>query len=253
MAPMLADDPLAENKITWTWPVLIVFARLVFSALAQALAALGYAVQGHPEPWQAAAPWFPVWGSLVDVGCLLLLARLVGREGLRLRDLIIGFDRRRLARDLLEGAGVLVLFMALAIGGMLLASLAIYGTAEIPPPFGALPLWAALYSVLVWPLLWGITEEITYMGYALPRLEALSGRAWVAVSIVGLGWAGQHIAQPLGDPQWMLFRFASMLPIVAVLPFIFLRTRRLLPFIIAHWAANTYGAATAVLLPMTQQ
>lgn len=253
MAPMLADDPLAENKITWTWPVLIVFARLVFSALAQALAALGYSVQGHPEPWQAAAPWFPVWGSLVDVGCLLLLARLVGREGLRLRDLIIGFDRRRLGRDLLEGAGVLVLFMALALGGMLLASLAIYGTVETPPPFGALPLWAALYSVLVWPLLWGITEEITYMGYALPRLEALSGRAWVAVSIVGLGWAGQHVAQPLGDSQWMLFRFASMLPIVAVLPFIFLRTRRLLPFIIAHWAANTYAAATAVLLPMTQQ
>jgi membrane protease YdiL (CAAX protease family) len=249
---MLADDLLAAKKITWTWPVLIVFARLVFSVLAQALFACGYAVQGHPAPWQAAAPWFPVWGSLVDVGCLLLLAWLVGREGGRLRDLVVGFDRRRLGRDLLAGAGILVLFMGLAVGGMLLASLAIYGTAETPPPFGALPLWAALYSVLVWPLVWGITEEITYMGYALPRLEALSGRAWVAVLIVGFGWAAQHIAQPLGDSQWMLFRFASMIPIVSVLPFVFLRMRRLMPFIVAHWLANAYGAATAVLLPMMQ-
>ncbi len=221
--------------------------------LAQSLVAGGYAVQGHPDPWQAAAPWLPVYGSLIDVGCLLLLAWLVRREGLRLRDLIIGFDPRRLGRDLLEAGGILVLFMVLAVGGMLLASLAVYGTAARPPPFGALPLWAALYSVFVWPLLWGITEEITYMGYALPRLEALSGRAWVAVSIVGFGWAAQHIAQPLGDSQWMLFRFASMLPLVGGLPFVFLRTRRLMPFIIAHWAANAFATATSALFPMLGQ
>ena len=191
--------------MTWTWPVLIVFARLVFSALAQSLFAAGYSFQGHPDPWGAAAPWFPVWGSLVDVGCLLLLAWRVRREGIRLRDLLTGFERRRVGRDLLEG------------GGILLASLAVYGTLERQPPFGSLPLWAAFYSVFVWPILWAITEELTYLGYALPRLEALSGRAWLAVAIVGLGWAGQHIAQPLGDASWMLFRFASMLPIVAVL------------------------------------
>lgn len=102
---MLAYDLLAEKRITWTWPLLIVSARLVFSLLAQALVAGVYAVEGHPAPWHAAAPWFPVWGSLVDVGCLLLLVWLVGREGIRLRDLIVGFDRRRLGWDLFSGAG----------------------------------------------------------------------------------------------------------------------------------------------------
>jgi membrane protease YdiL (CAAX protease family) len=242
----------AGRRPSWTWLVVVVFARLVFSVLAQSLVAAGYALQGHADPWQAAAPWWTVYGSLVDVGCLVLLGWLVRREGLRIRDLIVGFDRRRLGWDLLEGGAILVLFMLLAVGGMLIASFAIYGAAEFPQPFGELPLWAALYSALVWPLLWAITEQITYMGYALPRLEALSGHAWLAVLIMGIGWAAQHIAQPLGDSQWMLFRFASMLPLVFLLPFVFLRTRRLLPFIIAHWAANAYGAATAVLLPALQ-
>ncbi|MCP4005133.1 MAG: CPBP family intramembrane metalloprotease [bacterium] len=240
------------KELTWTWPVLIVFARLVFAVLAQSFVAGLFAVSGHPDPWQAAAPWLPVYGSLIDVGCLLLLTFLVRREGIRVRDLI-GFDRQRLGRDLLSGALLFVLFTALAIGGIVLAGLAIYGSAGPPPPFGALPLWAALYSVFIWPLLWAITEETTYLGYGLPRLAALSGRSWVAISIMAIGVAAQHIALPLGDSAWMLYRFSSFLPLAIVLGIVFLRTRRLMPFIIAHWAADAYGTATGVLLPLVQQ
>jgi hypothetical protein len=34
---------------------------------------------------------------------------------------------------------------------------------------GSLPLPAALYGVLVWPFLWGLTEQMTYHGYLVPR------------------------------------------------------------------------------------
>ncbi len=247
---MNVTESPAPNAVSWTWPVLMVFARLVLSVVVHAGVAGGFALQGHPEPWQAAAPWWVVSGSLVDVGCLVLLSMLARREGLRLRDLIAGFGRRHFGWDVVEGAGVLVLFMALAVGGMILASIAVYGSADTPSPFGEVPMWAALYGVLVWPLLWAFTEELTYMGYSLPRLEILTGRSWVAVLIVGFGWAAQHIAQPLGDAEWMLFRMVSMVPIVLVLPFFFLRTRRLIPFILAHWVADAYAVASAVLWPL---
>ena len=92
---------------------------------------------------------------------------------------------------------------------------------------------------------------MTYQGYSLPRLEILSGRGWLAVLIVGFGWAIQHSALPLlPDWQWAIYRFASSLPFSIVLPIVYLRIRRLLPFIMAHWAADLFFALTLVFLPL---
>ena len=64
---------------------------------------------------------------------------------------------------------------------------------------------------------------MTYQGYALPRLEALSGRAWLAIIIVSFGWALQHSALPLmWDWRWALYRFGSSLLIGIVIPIIYL-------------------------------
>ena len=41
--------------------------------------------------------------------------------------------------------------------------------------FGSLPDQAALYGVLVWPFIWGLTEQMTYNGYLAPCAGA---RAW---------------------------------------------------------------------------
>jgi membrane protease YdiL (CAAX protease family) len=182
-----------------------------------------------------------------------LLIWLMRKEGIRLRDLF-NFERSRLMRDLLFGLGLFVPFTLLAVGGGMISALLIYGTALAPEPFGELPLWGALYGVLVWPIIWSIAEQMTYQGYALPRLELITGRAWLAIAIVGSGWAIQHCALPFRpDWQWILFRFASSLPIGIVLPIIYLRTRRLLPFIVVHWAANFASVLMFVLLPMIKQ
>ena len=103
----------------------------------------------------------------------------------------------------------------------------------------------------MWPILWAITEELTYQGYALPRLEVLSGRAWLAVIIVGFGWALQHSALPLMlDWQWVVYRFGSSLAVGIVFPILYLHIRRLLPLIIAHWAANFVSVLMFVVLPL---
>jgi membrane protease YdiL (CAAX protease family) len=244
------QERLQAGRITWTWPVILVFARLVLAVLAQALVAGLFMLQGHPTPWQAAAPWWIVYGTLVDIGCLVLLAWLTRREGIRLFDLI-SFQRQRLGRDLLLGVGFIVLFTALAMGGGIIFGPLIYGATPAPAIMVPLPLWGALYSLLVWPIIWAIAEEMTYQGYSLPRLEVLSGRAWLAVIIVGLGWALQHSALPLmSDWRWAVYRFGSSLLIGIVLPILYLRIRRLLPFIIAHWAANFVSVLMFVVLPL---
>ena len=98
------QERLQAGRITWKWPVIIVFARLIFAVLAQALVAGLYMLKGHPTPWQAAAPWWIVYGTLIDIGCFVLLARLARREGIRLFDLI-SFQRQRLGRGFAARSG----------------------------------------------------------------------------------------------------------------------------------------------------
>jgi len=244
------QERVQTGQITWKWPVLLVFARLFFAVIAHALVAGLFMIKGHSTPWQAAAPWWIVSGTLIDIGCLILLVKLTRREGIRLIDLI-NFQRERLGRDLLLGLGLTVLFIILAMIGGMVAGPLIYGSIPVPAIMVPLPLWGTLYSLLIWPLIWAFAEELTYQGFALPRLEVLAGKKWLAVLIVSFGWAIQHSALPLlGDWRWAVYRFASSLLIGIVLPIIFFRTRRLLPFILAHWAANFVSVLMTVVLPL---
>jgi membrane protease YdiL (CAAX protease family) len=50
--------------------------------------------------------------------------------------------------------------------------------------------------------------------------------------------------------RFMLFRFLSFLPLAVVMTLICLRTRRLIPFIVAHWLVDMLGVLTGLILPM---
>jgi uncharacterized protein len=167
---------------------------------------------------------------------------------MRLGDLI-SIERSKLWHVMLLGVGLSLLYVVVrAIGGVG-ATLALYSTPQPPRAIrGGLPVWGTLYSLLIWPMLSGITEEITYQGYALPRLEVLTGQTWLAGVMVAVGFGLQHIALPsILDGQYMLWRFLSSLLPGLLNPFVYLRLRRLLPLIIGHWAANTLP-----VLPMLQ-
>ena len=59
-----------------------------------------------------------------------------------------------------------------------------------------LPLWARLYSLLIWWPIWSVTEEPNYNGYLASRFAALSRHRWVAYSLAGFCWALQHSFLP---------------------------------------------------------
>jgi membrane protease YdiL (CAAX protease family) len=115
---------------------------------------------------------------------------------------------------------------------------------------GPLPLVGALYSLLIWPTAWAVTEELTYLGYTLPRLVALTGRRWIALLVVVFFWSVQHSAMPIRlGLRFMLWRSITSLPAVLIVASIFIRKRRLLPLIVAHWAADAASVLILVVLP----
>jgi len=65
--------------LTWRGPALMLFARAACAVGAQAVVAAVFALRASPTPWHDAEPWLPVYGTLIDAGCLALLWRLTRR------------------------------------------------------------------------------------------------------------------------------------------------------------------------------
>ena len=74
----------------------VVCGRSVWAIAAQAGVSIVYWQKGNSPLWHAAAPWWSVRPTLVDRGCLALMAWVLRAEGIDLRDLI---RRIRWTRD----------------------------------------------------------------------------------------------------------------------------------------------------------
>lgn len=223
-----------SGVLTWRGPALMLFARSLFAIGAQGLVAALFALRGSPAPWHAAGSWLPVYGTLIDAGCLAALWTLTRREGIGLVDLL-GFDRARLGRDALLGLAILPVYLGFILAGVFAAGWLVYGTLTPPYVSGPLPLPAVLYGVLVWPFIWGLTEQMTYNGYLVPRFQVLCRSTWIAVAGVAFAWSLQHSFMPLTfDPAFMVFRLLSPVPATLFATLLYLRLRRVVPFAIAH-------------------
>jgi hypothetical protein len=242
-------DAFAAETLTWRGPALMLVARPALAVVAQALVAAIFALRSSPAPWHAAEPWMPVYGTLIDAGCLALLWRLTRREGIGVVDLI-GFDRSRLGRDVLLGIGLIPVGLALIFGGVAATGRLVYGTPSAPYMFAQVPLPAALYGVFVFPLIWGLTEQMTYNGYLAPRFRVLFRSTSLSVALVSIVWSFQHAVMPLTfDPWFMVVRALSPLPFSVFQTLLYLRLRRLVPFVVAHALMDGASAFIGVLLP----
>ena len=189
----------------------MLFARTACAVGAQAIVAVIFALRSSPTPWRDSESWLPVYGTLIDAGCLALLWHLTRREGIRLFDLV-GFERTHVVRDVLLGLALIPVGLAFIFAGVYAAGWPLYGTLAAPYLFGPLPLPAALYGVMVWPFVWGITEQMTYNGYLVPRFQVL-GSTGLAIVCVAFVWSLQHAFMPLTfDARFMVFRLLSPLP-----------------------------------------
>ena len=238
------------GTLTWHVPALMLFARLACAIVAQGVVAAIFALRSSPTTWHDAEPWLPVYATLIDAGCLMLLWRLTRREGIRLFDLV-GFDRTRLGRDVLLGFALIPACLVFILGGVFGAGWILYGTLTPPFLFGALPLPAALYGVLVFPFLWGLTEQMTYNGYLLPRLRVVGRRTVIAIVLVSFMWSAQHAFMPLTfNAKYMVFRLLSSIPNSVFQTLLYLRFRRLIPLALSHAIMDGASVFIGVLLPL---
>jgi Type II CAAX prenyl endopeptidase Rce1-like len=225
---------LDAGTLSWHGPALMLFARSIGAVAAQALVAAIFALRSSPAPWHDSEPWLPVYGTLIDAGCLALLWQLTHREGIGLFDLV-GVERARLVRDVLLGFALIPISLAFILAGVYATGWLVYGTPTPPYLFGPLPLAAAFYGVLVWPFVWGLTEQMTYNGYLVPRFRVLCRSTGPAVACVAFAWSFQHVVMPLTfDAKFMVFRLLSPVPFSVFQTLLYLRLRRLIPFAIAH-------------------
>jgi hypothetical protein len=232
--------------LTWRGPALMLFARAACGVGAQAVVAAVFALRASPTPWHDAEPWLPVYGTLIDAGCLALMWRLTRRERIGLFDLV-GFERAHVVRDALLGCALIPVSLVFIFGGTYTAGWIVYGTIKRPYFLGGLPLPAALYGVLVWPFIWGLTEQMTYNGYLVPRVQVLCRSTSVAVAVVAFAWSMQHAFMPLTfDAKFMAFRLLASVPQSVFETLLYLRLRRLVPLAIAHALMD----GTTVLIPM---
>jgi membrane protease YdiL (CAAX protease family) len=238
------------GTLKWRGPALLLFARPAFGVAAQAVVAGIYAMRGSATAWHDAEPWLPVYGTLIDAGCLTLLWHFTRREGMRLFDLI-GFERKRLVRDVFIGLAIIPVALVLIFAGTYAAGWLVYGAPSQPYYFGSLPLPAALYGVLIWPFIWGLTEQMTYNGYLLPRFQVLFRNTSLAAVIVAFVWASQHAVMPLTfDTKFMEFRLLSSVPYSIFQTLLYLRLRRLIPQAIAHSLLDGASVLINALLPL---
>jgi hypothetical protein len=238
---------VALGHTTYLGPLLLTSSRTVFLIAAQALVAGIFVLLGNPSPWRAAAPWWSVYGTLVDLGCLALMVHFTRKEGLRLRDLIGKINWRW---DLLLGIACLAIVFACFMLAARPNTLIVYG--PHPPDLyrlypgmvmaRKLPVWAIVYSCSIFLLIWSPTEELTYQGYALPRLHALTGRRWVAVLVVSFWFALQHSFLPVvSDWHYSVYRFLEFWPAMTAITLLYLWIRRLPPLFLMHWALDIFG------------
>jgi hypothetical protein len=236
----------ATGVLGWCGPMAMLFARAAFAVVAQGLVAGIVAMRGSTTPWKDAEPWLPVYGTVIDAGCLALLWWLTRREGIRLWSLV-GFEPARFARDVWLGIALIPIALLLIFSGTAAAGWIVYGTRTQPLFLGNLPLPAALYGVIVWPFIWGLTEQMTYNGYLLSRFQVLFRRTSVAVAVVAFVWSMQHSFMPLTfDSKYMAFRLLAPVPYSVFEALLYLRLRRVVPFAVAH--ALMDGAT--VLIPL---
>lgn len=226
-------------------PVWMVLVRPTLALSMQGMVVLLFRQFQIQSPTVAVRNWWTVYGTLLDIACLALLFWLTRAEGISLFSLT-SFDKGRIKKDILFGVGIFVIVFPLTvIGGSLLAGVLAYGTLQPTLPEGgfirSLPLWAVLYSRIIWWIIWSFTEELTFQGYALPRLRTLTKHAWLAVLWVSFGWSLQHSFLPFINFQHALFLFIMFVPLTLALQLIYLRLRRLMPVIVAHWLMDLFS------------
>lgn len=235
--PVLRVGLVAAASIV-TWLIVSVFESVTFP----------------PPPLIAIVAMLPV-----NIICLLLVARLLRRDGRSLRD-ALGFEPRRMLKDLLWGLLWLVVMYLPFSGTIMLVVWAQHGdelfirmeTVFVDP--SAIPTlnpvaWSivGIVGALTFAPLNAPVEELVYRGYSQRALA----RRWpttLAIVVPSVLFALQHIWYAPTPGATIAFVCAFFVWGVCS-GLIYLRQRRLMPLVFAHGLVNLFFTLPALAMP----
>ena len=208
--------------------------RLVLFAFFQAIIAGIYALSGQAGAWQASTAWWPVCVVLTNGFVVFALARLYRREGSHWLA-PLRFQRATVGHDLL-----LLLASGVVMGPLSMLPASLLGTWLLGGVehayelfFLPLPAWAAVLSLVLFPVTIALAELPVYFGYVLPRLEGHLGSRWLAWLVCSLVLAAQHMTMPLVlDAGFILWRSFMFLPFALLVGGLLSWRPRLLPYLV---------------------
>lgn len=228
--------PVAGSSASVSRPWLMLISRSVLFLIFQGLIALVLLAAGTPSAWDESARWWTFMAFLANFVSIYLLARLMRAEGRRYFE-VFRASRATWKADLLWF--ILASLIAMPIVGAPREPLAaaIFGDVDIATNmlFRPLPTWAFVLSFL-FPLTIAFSELPTYLGYAMPRLEAQLKNGWTAWLIASFFLAAQHMFLPLIlDGGYLLWRFGMFLPFALFTGLVVKLRPSLLPyFVVVH-------------------
>jgi membrane protease YdiL (CAAX protease family) len=188
-------------------------------------------------------PWLDLTYQLLGIGFallpVLLAVHLLARDpGDPARTL--GLDARRPGQDLARGAGLAAL---IGLPGLALfwvaAQLGV--NARLVP--AALPeVWWAVPVLILAAVQNSVLEEVIVVGYLVTRLRQLQWRLGAIVAASAVLRGSYHLYQGFGA-------FVGNVVMGVVFTLFYLRTRRVMPLIVAHTLLDVFAFVGYALLP----
>lgn len=237
---------LTTTKVS---PWLLLFGRTGLFLGVQALFALRFYVGGTAPAWDASANWWPLSVTLVNGVCLAAMSYLLPREG-ELYWTFFRIKRPYIKADLLALVVILVIAVPVSYLPNVLLATALFGDAQgaLDLLMRPLPFWAAMLSVVLFPVTQGLVELPLYFLYVMPRLYRQGVSHAGALTLAAIMLSLQHVAIPfLFDQRFITWRALMFLPFAFLVGVVLQWRPRLLPYLaIVHVLMDL--AAAAMLL-----
>lgn len=199
-------------------------------------------------PGAAAAAWWPVTAVLANLVCIWLLHSLYRQEGARYLD-IFRIQRQTIKKDLLILLGALLLTGPIAFLPNILTATWLFGAQEVALEMflQPIPVWGIVLAAILFPITIALSELPTYFVYCMPRLEAQTGRCWLAVLLPSLFLAAQHAALPLlFDGRFIIWRLLMFIPFALFVGLLRWRPQLLPYLVVVH---GLMDMATVLMIP----
>lgn len=180
---------------------------------------------------QQASQWWSIICTVCNIITIALLIFICKGDGITYKELI-GYQKGQ--GNLKYTFLIVVLMLLLGMGGMYGFGFIIYGYVPVSM-IQPIPIWLALINAVLLPLTIVFAELPLYFGYALNRIEKITGNKTIAIAYPMFFYALQHSFIPLlYDWKHIMFRFLSFLPLMLVLGIIYYKKRKLEPLMIGH-------------------